>query len=91
MAIHEGKITLVRVRRLWYGQYGFPDIALSCKREILELRGLPVFDDTSRELWVRGPDRHWYVIFPDRVEALDWDFFGVRASRHFGQQTLKVG
>lgn len=91
MAIDEGQITLVRVRRIRYAHYGLPDIAVSCKREILELQGIPVSDDTRRELWVRGPDRHWYVIFPDRVEALDWDFFGVRASRHFGQQTLKVG
>ncbi len=58
MAIHEGQITLVRVRRLRYGRYGLPDIAVSCRKEILELQGIPVSDDTNRELWVRGPDRH---------------------------------
>jgi len=32
MAICEGQITLVRVRRLRYGYYGLLDIALSCKK-----------------------------------------------------------
>jgi hypothetical protein len=93
MAIHDGQITLVRVRRLRYGHYGLPDIALSCNREILELRGIPVSDDTNRELWVRGPDRHWhrYVIFPEKIEVCDWDIFRVRSSHQLGQQTFTVG
>ena len=93
MAIHDGQVTFVRVRRLRYGNYRLPDIAVSCKREILELQGIPVSDDTSRELWVRGPDRHWhrYVIFPNRIEALNWDIFGTRTSQQLGQQTLPVG
>jgi len=92
LAIDEGQITLVRVRRLRYAHYGLPDIAVSCEREILELHGLPVSYDTSRELWVRGPDRHWhrYVILQDRIEALDWDIFGTRSSRYLGQQRLPV-
>ena len=91
MAIQEGQITLIRVRRLRYARYGLPDITLSCKREILELQGLPVSDDISRELWVRGPDRHWhrYAIFPDRIESVE--MYGISASRHLGQQTLPVG
>ena len=91
MAIDEGQITLVRVRRIRYAHYGLPDIAVSCKREILEHQGIPVSDDTGRELWVRGPDRHWhrYAIFPDRIETVE--IFGISASRHLGQQTLPVG
>ena len=91
MAIHDGHITLVRVRRLRYARYGLPDITMSCKREILELQGIPVSENTSRELWVRGPDRHWhrYVIFPDRIESVE--IYGISASRHLGQQTLPVG
>lgn len=90
MAIHDGQITLVRVRRLRYGHYGLPDIAVSCKREILELQGLPVPDNTRRELWARGPDRHWrrYVIFPDRIESVE--IFGMSVSRYLGQQRLPV-
>jgi len=91
MAIHEGQITLVRVRRLRYARYGLPDITMSCKREILELQGIPVSENTSRELWVRGTDRHWhrYVIFPDRIESVE--MYGISASRPPGQQTLPVG
>ncbi|MFA5078563.1 MAG: hypothetical protein WC541_03655, partial [Dehalococcoidia bacterium] len=83
--------TLVRVRRLRYARYGLPDITMSCKREILELQGIPVSENTSRELWVRGTDRHWhrYVIFPDRIESVE--IYGISASRHLGQQTLPVG
>ena len=93
MAIHDGQITLVLVRRVRYASYGLPDITASCRREILELRGIPVSENTTRELWVRGPDRHWhrYVIFPDRIEALDWNIFGVRTSQQLRQQTLPVG
>lgn len=61
IAISDEQITLVRVRRLRYGHYGLPDIAVSCTQEILELRAAtPVSEDTGRELWVRGPDRHWH-------------------------------
>ncbi len=91
MAICEGQITLVRVRRLRYAHYGLPDIAASCKREILELLGIPVSDKTSRELWARGPDRHWhrYVIFPDRIESVE--MYGMSVSERLGQQRLPVG
>ena len=91
MAIHDGQITLVRVRRIQYAHYGLPDIAISCKREILELQGIPVSDDTSRELWARGPDRHWhrYAIFQDRIESIE--IFGMSVSGHLGQQTLPIG
>ena len=59
MAISDGQITLVRIRRLRYGHYGLPDIMASCTQEILELRAAtPVSEDLGRELWVRGPDRH---------------------------------
>jgi len=88
MAIHEGQLTLARVKRIRYARYGLPDIAASCRREILELRGTPVSENTSRELWVRGPGRHWhgYVISPERIDVSDWDIFGVRASRILGRQ-----
>jgi len=48
MAISEGKITRVRVRRIRYGHYGLPDIVASCTREILELRSTPIPEDTRR-------------------------------------------
>jgi len=91
MAIHDGHITLVRVRRLRYARYGLPDITMSCKREILELQGIPVSENTSRELWVRGPDRHWhrYAICTDRIEAVEIP--GRSPSRNLRQQTLPVG
>jgi hypothetical protein len=59
-------VTLVRVRRLRYAGYGIDDIALSCAREISELREIPVTDQIHRELHVRGPDRHWhqYLVLP---------------------------
>jgi len=43
------------------------------------------------ELWVRGPDRHRhrYVIFPDRIEAVE--IYGISASRNPGQQMFQVG
>ncbi len=91
MAIHDEQITLVRVRRVRYARYGLRDIYLSCTREILELRGIPVSENTTRELWVRGPDRHWhrYVISPDRIDAVE--MFGMSVPRHLGQQTLPIG
>lgn len=90
MAISEGTITLVRVRRLRYGRYGLPDIMASCTQEILELRSTPVSEDTGRELWVRGPDRHWhrYTIYTDRIESVE--IYGTSVSRHLGQQTLPI-
>jgi hypothetical protein len=91
IAISDEQITLVRVRRLRYGHYGLPDIAVSCTQEILELRAAtPVSEDTGRELWVRGPDRHWhrYTIFPDRIESVE--MYGTSVSGHLGQQMLPV-
>jgi hypothetical protein len=89
--ISEGRITLVRVRRLRYARYGLPDIVTSWTQEILELRSTPVAENTGRELWVRGPDRHWhrYTIFADKIEAVE--MFGMSEPRHLGQQTLPVG
>ena len=74
-----------------HARYGLPNIVASCTQEILELRSTPVAENTGRELWVRGPDRHWhrYAIFPDRIEAVE--MYGLSASRHLGQQTLSVG
>jgi len=47
---------------------------------------------TGRELWGRGPDRHWhrFVISPDRIVVSDRDIFGVRSSQQLGQQMLPV-
>ena len=68
-----GVITLIRVRRLKYAGYSVEDIAISCAREIAELRKLPVMESICRELHVRGPDRHWhrYLVLPDRLEELE--------------------
>ena len=68
-----GVITLIRVRRLKYAGYGVEDIAVSCAREIAELRRVPVMERIYRELHVRGPDRHWhrYLVLPDTLEELE--------------------
>lgn len=68
-----GVITLIRVRRLKYAGYRIDDIAVSCAREIAELRKVPVTDRIYRELHVRGPDRHWhrYLVLPDAIEELE--------------------
>ena len=69
------RISLVRVRRLKYAQYGTADILRLCAREIRELREVPVGDEIFRELWVRGPDRTWhrYLVLKDTIEALEND------------------
>ena len=66
-------ITLIRVRRLKYTGYSMEDIAVSCVREIAELRKLPVMERIYQELHVRGPDRHWhrYLVLPDKLEELE--------------------
>jgi hypothetical protein len=48
-------------------------------------------EDTGRELWVRGPDRHWhpYAIYTDRIEIME--IFGMSKSEHLDQQTPPVG
>lgn len=50
-----GRSTLVRVRRIRYACYGLPDIAISCRREILELSCIPVLENTNRQLSGPGP------------------------------------
>ena len=68
-----GCISLVRVRRLKYASYGISDIRRSCAGEIAALEKMLVPGGIYRELWVRGPDRHWhrYLILPDSIEALE--------------------
>jgi hypothetical protein len=70
-----GCTSLVRVRRLKYPQYRIPDIEILCKTAIGELRQMPVPEGIYRQLWVRGPDRHWhrYLVLPDSVELLEDD------------------
>lgn len=70
-----GRISLVRIRRLKYSQYGIFDILRSCKQEIKELRELKIPDGIHRELWVRGPDRAWhrYLILEEEIETLTID------------------
>jgi len=87
MAINEGTITRVRLKRLRYGRYGLPGFMASCTREILELRSTPVPEDTGRGL----RDRHWhrYSVFTDRREAVE--MYGMSVSRHLGQQTVPAG
>ena len=66
-------ISLVRVRRLKYPGYGVAAIEHSCKNDIAALRAVSVTPEIFRELWVRGPDRHWYryLVLKDRIEALE--------------------
>jgi hypothetical protein len=68
-----GCISLVRVRRLRYPRYETMDIEKSCAQEIAELRSIPITEEIFRELWVRGPDRHWhrYVVLPGSIELLE--------------------
>ena len=71
--IHDrGCTSLVRIRRLKYSQYRIPDILISCKTEIKELRELRIPDGIYRELWVRGPGRSWhrYVVLAEGIEVL---------------------
>jgi len=52
------------------------EIGESCKRDIAGLRSITVTEELFRELWVRGPDRHWYryLVLPESVEAMvSWD------------------
>jgi len=66
-------ISLVRVRRLKYPGYSTAEIEESCKRDIAGLRSITVTEEIFRELWVRGPDRHWYryLVLPESVEAME--------------------
>ena len=68
-----GCISLVRIRRLKYSQFGIADILRSCGQEIKELREIRIPDGIFRELWVRGPDRTWhrYLVLADGIEALE--------------------
>jgi hypothetical protein len=70
-----GRISLVRVRRLKYSQYGIADIMRSCRQEIKELRELRSPEGIHRELWVRGPDRAWhrYLILEEEIETITTD------------------
>ena len=70
-----GRTSLVRVRRLKYSSYGIADILKLCGQEIEELRELTIPDGIFRELWVRGPDRHWhrYLVLAQSIEAREND------------------
>jgi len=79
-----GCTSLVRVRRLRYPRYDIPDIGISCAHEIAELRKIQLPEEIFRELWVRGPDRHWhrYLVLPGSIEVLeDGDDKGERGNR----------
>ena len=66
-------ISLIRVRRLKYPGFDIASIETSCKNDIALLRAIPVTQEIFRELWVRGPDRHWYryLVLPDSIEFLE--------------------
>jgi len=68
-----GCISLVRVRRLKYSDYRIAEIERLCDREIAELRSPGIPEGIFRELWVRGPDRHWYryLVLKGTIEALE--------------------
>jgi hypothetical protein len=73
LAIRDGRLTIVRVRRIKCGRYSPGEIGASCRQEIAALRKLHLAGDVTRELWVRGPDRHWhrYQVRPDQLESGD--------------------
>jgi hypothetical protein len=66
-------ISFIRVRRLKYPGYEPVEIEVSCRNDIAELRAIPVTQEIFRELWVRGPGRHWYryLVLPDTILVLD--------------------
>jgi hypothetical protein len=68
-------ISLVRVCRLKYPGYGIEEIEESCKNDIAALRSIPITEEIYRELWVRGPDRHWYryLVLPDSLVVIEDD------------------
>lgn len=68
-------ISLVRIRRLKYPGYTVGEIEHSCKNDIAALRSIPVTQEIFRELWVRGPDRHWYrfLVLPDTLVVIEDD------------------
>jgi len=68
-----GCISLVRVRRLKYSDYRIAEIERLCDREIAEMRDPRIPEEIFRELWVRGPDRHWhrYLVLKGTIEALE--------------------
>ena len=73
MAVQDGCISLIRVRRIRYRKFAVEEIESSCRQEIALLREVPIGEGVARELWVRGPDRHWfrYRILSDRIEQLN--------------------
>ena len=68
-----GRVSLVKVRRLKYSQFGIADILRSCGQEIRALQELPTPEGIYRELWVRGPDRQWhrYLVHGDGIDELE--------------------
>lgn len=68
-------ISLVRVRRLKYAGYDVAEINQSCRNDIAAIRAISVTQEIFRQLWARGPDRHWYryLVLPDSVEVLEDD------------------
>ena len=68
----EGRISLVRIRRLRYAGYGVADIASSCHNEIEALRAMTLPPEIPLQLHVRGPDRHWHIyrVLPDSIEEI---------------------
>jgi|GEM_PF-715177 hypothetical protein len=69
------RISLIRVRRLKYPGFTVEEIEHSCRNDIAALRSVTVTAEIFRELWVRGPDRHWYRYFvqPDSLEVIEDD------------------
>jgi hypothetical protein len=68
----QGRISLVRVRRLKYPFYGTESIERNCAHQIKEFREQVVPEGVCRELWVRGPERSWhrYRILPETIEEV---------------------
>jgi len=83
-------VSLVRVRRLKYAGYDVRQIEWSCRNDIAELRSITITQDVFRELWVRGPDRHWYryLVLPDGIIALEDEPGEVNGKRDGGEGLL---
>ena len=68
-----GCVSLVRVRRLKYPGFTVEEIEHSCREDIAALRSVTITEEIFRELWVRGPDRHWYrfLVLPDSLVVIE--------------------
>jgi len=66
-------VSFIRVRRLKHPGYEPAEIEVSCRNDIAQMRTITVTQEIFRQLWVRGPGRHWYryLVLPDAILVLE--------------------